>query len=291
LSNALHFLVLDAYPREIRAALRRVGAAEAGELYARLLRALEPDATVDVLYPADPDAALPYGAALAAYDGVAWTGSSLSVYVSEDARVRRQVELVRATYAAGVPSFGSCWAAQLSVVAAGGRCAAHPQGREFGISRRITLSAAGRAHPMYAGKAAVFDALTSHADEVVELPAGAALLASNAFSNVQAVAVTQARGTFWAVQYHPEYDLHDIARLCVLRTDELVRQGTFADPTAAHAYVEQLEALHRDPTRHDLVHELQVDPALLDGAQRQLEVRNWIELLVKGAAASRRPQP
>jgi len=280
LHRPLHLLVCDAYPREGRDGLQRAAATLAGKLYERLLRRLEPDAAIDILYPADVDVALPLGTMLADYDGVVWTGSSLTIYHDGDPRVRRQIELARAAFEAGVPSFGSCWAAQLSVVAAGGRCAANPKGREFGVSRRIALTAEGRAHPMYRGKPPVFDAFTSHADEVTVLPPSAHLLASNDFSSVQAVAV-ESRGAFWAVQYHPEYDLHEVARLCVFRTDELVRQGTFSDRNEAEEFVEQLETLHRDPTRDDIRRSLDVDGSLLDGTQRTIEPHNWIEFLVK----------
>jgi len=280
LHRPLHFLVCDAYPREGRDGLQRAAATLAGKLYERLLRRLEPDAAIDILYPADVDVALPSGTVLADYDGVVWTGSSLTIYHDDDPRVRRQIELARAAFEAGVPSFGSCWAAQLSVVAAGGRCAANPKGREFGVSRRIVLTAEGRAHPMYRGKPPIFDAFTSHADEVTVLPPSAHLLASNDFSSVQAVAV-ESRGAFWAVQYHPEYDLHEIARLCVFRADELVRQGTFSDRNEAEEFVEQLETLHRDPTRDDIRRSLGVDGSLLDGTQRTIETHNWIEFLVK----------
>ena len=39
----------------------------------------------------------------------------------------------------GVPGFGSCWAAQIAVAAAGGRVAASPHGREMGVGRKIKL--------------------------------------------------------------------------------------------------------------------------------------------------------
>lgn len=279
-SRPLRFLVCDAYPREGRDGLQRAAATFAGKLYERLLRRLEPAAAVDILYPADIDVALPSGSALTEYDGVVWTGSSLTIYHDDDPRVRRQIELARAVFASGIPSFGSCWAAQLSVIALGGRCAANPKGREFGISRRIALTAEGRAHPMYRGKPPVFDAFTSHADEVTVLPPTGHLLASNDFSRVQAVAV-ESPGAFWAVQYHPEYDLHEVARLCVFRMDELVRQGTFRDRSEAQEFVERLETLHRDPTRDDIRRSLGVDGSLLDDTQRTLETRNWIEFLVK----------
>ena len=277
--TALRLLVLDAYAPEGRKALRDAGGTEAGRLYERMLRRIAPGATVKVAYPADPTPNLPAGEDLARFDGVAWTGSSLTILDDSDPRVLRQIEFARAVFAADIPSFGSCWAAQLAVVAAGGRCAASPRGREFGISREIALSPAGRAHPLFAGKPPVFDAFTSHADEVVELGAGARLLASNAWSRVQAVSVEPARGRFWAVQYHPEYDLHEVASLCRLRADELVSQGSFANRSEAEHFITDLEDLHRDPSRTELARSLQLGPDLLDEEQRTREVCNWIRSL------------
>ena len=275
-ATGLRLLVLDAYAPEGRAAVRGAGGTEAGRLYERMLRALRPDALIDVAYPADPDPQLPSGVALANYDGICWTGSSLTIYDTGDARVRRQLEFARAGCDAGVPGFGSCWAAQLAVAAAGGRCAASPKGREFGVARRITLTEEGAAHPLFRDKPRRFDAFTSHADEVVELCDGAQRLASNEWSRVQAVAVARGRGRFWALQYHPEYDPHEVAALCRLRKRELVGQGSFADDAAAELYIAQLEALHADPARADLAAALGIGADLLDPERRSLEVRNWL---------------
>lgn len=279
----LRILVLDAYAAEGRGAIRGAGGTEAGRLYERMLRALAPDARIDLAYPADPDPQLPSGVAIRDFDGIAWTGSSLTIHVESDPRVRRQLEFAREVYAAGVPSFGSCWAAQLSVAAAGGRCAANPKGREFGVSRRITLTEAGRAHPMYRGKPPVFDAWTSHADHVVALCDGGTLLASNEWSRVQAVSVARGGGRFWALQYHPEYDAHEVASLCRLRQEELIAQGTLADEAAAADFIARLEALHADPANEALAKSLGVEPALLDFEQRTLEVRRWLASLTRAS--------
>lgn len=281
--TGLRLLVLDAYAPEGRAAVRGAGGTEAGRLYARMLRTLRPDAAIDIVYPADPDPQLPSGVALSNYDGICWTGSSLTIYDLDDVRVRRQLQFARAVRDTGVPSFGSCWAAQLAVAAAGGRCAASPKGREFGVARRITLTDAGAVHPMFRDKPRHFDAFTSHADEVVELCEGAQLLASNEWSRVQAVAVERASSRFWALQYHPEYDPHEVAALCRLRKRELVGQGSFADDAAADVYVAQLEALHADPARTDLAAALGIGADLLDPERRTVEVRNWlVSLETKG---------
>ena len=274
-----HFLVIDGYHRDGREELCAGGATPAGELYAQMLKKILPTCKVDIVYPADPGVSLPRGAALADYDGIAWTGSSLTIY-ADDARVAPQVELAKAAFAAGVPSFGSCWAAQIAVVAAGGSVAAHPRGREMGIARKIALTPEGQKHPLFTGKPIVFDAFISHEDEVTRLPGGAVLLASNSFTTVQAVAVTHNGGTFWAVQYHPEYDLHELARLTYCRADKLVSKGFFADRAAALDYVDKLEALHQDPSRKDLAWLLGVDDDVMDEHKRLVEVRNWIERLV-----------
>ena len=118
MANEPTFLVIDGYRRDGREALAAGGATPAGELYEQMLKRCHPGCRVDVIYPADPGVSLPSGAALESYDGLAWTGSSLTVY-ADDPAVTPQIELARAAFEAQVPSFGSCWAAQIGVVAAG----------------------------------------------------------------------------------------------------------------------------------------------------------------------------
>jgi GMP synthase (glutamine-hydrolysing) len=280
MANGPRFLVLDGYSMEGREDLRSGGATTAGELYARMLKACAPNsAEVDILYPADPGAALPAGAALEQYDGIAWTGSSLTVF-SDDPKVAPQIEFAKAAFDARVPSFGSCWAAQIAVVAAGGRCDINPKGREMGIARKIALTPEGRAHPLFRGKKSVFDAFISHDDEITHLPPSGLLLASNSHTQVQAISVTHKGGVFWGLQYHPEYDLHELARLCYCRKRKLTERGFFRDMDAAQAYVDRLEALHQDPGRKDIAWLLGIDEDVMNEDIRRAEVRNWIDLLV-----------
>lgn len=286
MSDTLRFLVLDGYARAGREDLANGGASTAGKLYERLLQSAHADAAVDIVYPADPDASLPSGAAIADYDGIAWTGSSLTVY-HDTPEVNAQIEFQRQVFKAGVPSFGSCWAAQIAVVAAGGGCAAHPQGREMFVARKIALTPEGRSHPLYRDKKTVFDAWISHDDEITHLPHGAVLLASNDYTRVQSLALTHDAGTFWALQYHPEYDIHEMARLIFCRKQKLTNLGFFADMDAAQAFVDKLEALHQDPGRKDLAFQLGLDADIMDSNIRTREVRNWIEQLVIPTKAQR----
>jgi GMP synthase (glutamine-hydrolysing) len=155
----------------------------------------------------------------------------------------------------------------------------------MGIVRKIQLTPAGEKHPMLEGRQPVFGNLMSHLDEVTELPPGAVVLATNDFTQVQAMEVRHGKGTFWAVQYHPEYDLHEMARLITARAQKLLREGFFADAADLSAYVEKLEALHRDPNRKDLRWQLDIEDDVLSDEIRQLEFRNWIQKVVLPRAA------
>ena len=248
----LRFLIIDGYTKAARDQLASGGASIAADLYATMLEKWSPvPVRCHKLYPSDPDRAMPDLAALAAYDGVTWTGCSLGCN-DDSAEVADQIQLQRDIYEVGIPSFGSCWAAQIAVVAAGGRVTINPKGREMGISRKIGLTNEGLGHPMHTGRRAIFDAFTSHDDEISQLPSGGVVLSGNAFSDVQSVCVTHGNGTFWGVQYHPEYDLHELARLTFCRIEKLSRKGFFQSRDHALAYVDDLEQLHQDATRKDL---------------------------------------
>ena len=274
------FLVIDGYTRSARDELTQGGASLAADLYDRMLKKCGPPGTeCDLLFPSDAGAELPTGASVEQYDGIAWTGCSLRINDASD-DVARQVDFARLAFQRGIPSFGSCWAAQIAIAAAGGTIQANPHGREMGIARKIKLTPAGRGHPMYAGKADVFDAFTSHDDEVTHLPPGAVSLAGNAWTEIQAVSVVHQGGTFWGLQYHPEYDLHELARLTFCRIEKLIRQGYFRNREEALVYVGQLEALHEDRSRKDLAWQLGIDGDVMSDDVRLVEVRNWIWQLV-----------
>lgn len=274
------FLIIDGYPKESRDQFREVGMGLAWELYRDMLVAHLPEAQYDVWLSSDPETKPITDAALSGYAGILWPGCNLTVYKFDDPRVSSHLELAGRAYEAGVPQFGTCWGIQVAVVVAGGEVGPHPLGREMGIGRKIALTDAGRAHPMYDGKPPVFDGFVSHDDEVKKLPAGAVHLAGNGWSTYHAVAVTYKGGTFWGIQYHPEYDLHEMARLICAREDRLVKYGFFVGHDDLAAYVDKLESLHANPGAKNLRWQLGIDDDILDTARRQCEFHNWIYKLV-----------
>jgi GMP synthase (glutamine-hydrolysing) len=229
---------------------------------------------------------LPQGMAMTDFDGVTISGSPLNIYHDIPA-VRRQIELAREIFHAGVPTFGSCWGLQLMTAALGGQVRLNPRGREIGIARMITLNEAGREHSMYRGKGPAFDALCSHEDEVEALPACGVLLASNAVSRVQAAEMVDGVKSFWGVQYHPEHTFTLAAAIITSRAKRHVAEGLALDEADALRIAGDFRALDETPVRGDLVWKYGVGADVLDRSMRTLEFRNWLDAKVRPYAARR----
>ena len=286
MTNPLRFLIIDGYPKQSRDDLHEAGMKLAWKLYADMLLQHLPDATYDVLLPSDVGVEMPPARDLGAYSGIIWTGCNLSINDTDNPSVSGQIDLARDAYEVGVPSFGSCWGIQMAAVAAGGEVRPNPKGREMGMGRKIYLTSEAHNHPMFAGKPRVFEGFVSHDDMVTRIPPGGTLLAANSFACVQALAVTHKKGTFWATQYHCEYNLHEIARLTVAREKKLVAAGFFRGHADLMELVDRMEALAKEPDRKDLRWQLAIDDDVLSDSIRQCEFVNWINRLVLPAAGS-----
>ena len=276
----LAICILNGYPRASRDNFDRCGVGHPHAFFTDFLCRYLPSAQVETWFVADPDPCPRPGASLHDYSGFIWTGSDLTIYDDHDQRVRRQIELARAIFKAAIPSFGSCWGIQMAAVAAGGAVAKNPQGREWCLARNISLTEEGRRSKLMVDKPRRFDGFSMHLDEVITLPAGATLLATGDHTQVQALEVKSGRGTFWSTQYHPEYNLQEMARLIAARAIPLIQEGFFTTQEEVGIFAGQLEALHADPMSVDLRQQLDIDDTVLDPAIREQELRNWVDYQV-----------
>ena len=279
----MNLLIAESEPEEARDARRASTGRSSGETFVDTLRTLVPDASFDIYRPQEPGEP---AQALDAYDGVFLSGSPLHVY-HDNHEVRANVDFMRAVFAAGVPSFGSCAGLHIAVVAAGGAVRRNPDGHEVGLARRIALTPEGARHPLLEGRPAAFDAPAVHGDEVETLPEDATRLAGNAASPVQAAEIRHGAGTFWGVQYHPELPLEQLAQAIRRQSDGLVERGLARDETDVEAQAALFEALGREPDRLDVAWRLGVDREVAEDARRVTELRNALRHLVEPTRARR----
>jgi GMP synthase-like glutamine amidotransferase len=133
------------------------------------------------------------------YAGVLLLGGPMSV-AEDDAHphYRTLFRLVRGFHEEGRPIFGICLGAQILARGLGSRV--YPQGgTEFGF-QPVTLTEAGLADPLFAGLGPSVRPMQWHEDSF-DLPAGAVLLAENAFCRNQAYRMGELS---YGVQFHPE---------------------------------------------------------------------------------------
>jgi GMP synthase (glutamine-hydrolysing) len=266
-------LVIDGNRAETRTKQQAAGGSASGEGYAAVLQSLLTDLHCDITYPAD--GAVNLSRSLSDYAGVVITGSALNVY-DGGAHIERQIELARAVFAAGVPFFGSCWGLQVAVTAAGGVVRRNPLGREFGFGRRIMLTTAGLAHPLYLDKPPVFEAITVHRDDIAALPANSIELARNEMG-LQAAEIRYDHGVFWGTQYHPEYSFNEMAATTLRYGQTLINEGLFANQAELDSYATDLRVLQQAPSDTRLTWRHGLGPALSDSNLKLAELRNWLQ--------------
>lgn len=284
----MRFLVIDSETAEHREARRESAGKSSGETFLATLEQLSPGARIDRVAPADAGGPVLDADAIAAYDAVFISGSPLHVY--EDApEVHRQLDLMRAVYASGVPSFGSCAGLQLAVAAAGGTVRRMPKRMEAAIARRLTATDAGRNHPLLAGRPPAWDAAAVHTDEVESLPEGATLLARNGVTGVQAVEIRHGPGVFWGVQYHPELAPGEIAAAIRRQAASIVEAGLATDESAVEHRAQLLDRLHRDPDDIAARWELGVDDEFAREDRRRVELTNFIAAIPNLRGAGEAP--
>lgn len=274
-------LVMEGNTLARQAEARTLGVRSASGIYIESVRAHFPDIECDVVHAADRGQSLQPGSSFADYHGLIIGGSGLHAY-DPCFEVTNQIELLKSFAQTGKPILGSCWGLQIAVIAAGGTVARSPNGREVGIARKITLNPAGRSHPFFRNKPAVFDAPCIHYDEVRSLPGGAHLLCSNAHSHVQGAIIPVGRSDVWAVQYHPEFDLLHLSGLYDLYARDMVEQGFFEDEADAAAYKRDIHALANNPHDSPRRWQLGIDQDVIDDQIRRAEIINWIEHNILG---------
>lgn len=282
----MHIMIFQGSPEASQKRFEATGGRTNEAVFTEALQSQDASVTTFTLNVVDGET-LPQGMALSDFDGVVITGSPLSTY--EDVPgVHRQIALARDVFEAGIPTFGSCWGLQLMTAALGGTVRLNPRGREIGIARTIQLNDQGRAHPMYRDKPHAFAALCSHQDEVVALPDGGVVLASNAVSDVQAAEITRGAKSFWGVQYHPEFDFRVIAALIEKRADRHLSEGLARTEADVATIVADFRALDSEPSRKDLAWRYGLAADVLDTNIRRAEFGNWLTNKVRPYATSRK---
>ena len=172
------------------------------------------------------------------YDGLIWGGSSLNIY-NDCIEIRRQISFMKECFKNIKKILAICWGMQVAVTAAGD----------------IEVNNLGLKHKLYKDKEK-FNTPAFNFDEVVKIPDGTKLLASNLVNHVQAVNFKEGVSDIWGIQYHPEITYNKMISLIHLGKDRLLDRKAFKDRKEIDEHVKKINDVNQLSDKHSRMREL-----------------------------------
>ncbi|MEM7197192.1 MAG: type 1 glutamine amidotransferase [Pseudomonadota bacterium] len=273
-------LIVEGNTREILNRMQELGYQDTAGAYGDVLKEIGFVDTIDIAYPGEEGANIDTPVPLSDYTGIAWTGSALNAYKNDDAiAINHQRDFALRAFTSGTPIFGSCWGMQIMAMALGGQVIKNPMGRELGVARNITVNALGQKHPMFAGRNIAYDQLSVHTDIVATAPKGAVVLSANENTSIQSMVIEEGGGTFWGVQYHPEFDFAYLSGILRRYGQRLVDDGYFKNLDDLHAHADTWQSIHDTPDDFANTWRYGFSADVTTPERRRLELINWLDFI------------
>ena len=218
---------------------------------------------IDAIYPTKKDFILARINDLKQYDGILWTGSSLSINETWEF-IESQIKLCELCFQSQIPIYGSCWGLQVAVYTAGGKVVFSKNGYEIGIMENLKLTHEGKNHFLFKNKNNPISSFCVHKDYIEQIPQNSTILAYNNFCPVQALEIKYKGGIFVGVQYHPEFDINQM-----FSTYERLKNIL---------YDNQYFNSHGDYSK-EITYLKNIDAFYNNEVYRILEITNWLDTL------------
>ena len=272
----MNILIVDGNEKSSSEMYTKIGMNTQFEEYSNILTELSSmPLKIEIIHPTWENNFLYNGINLDDFKGIVWTGSVLNIY-EDKPEITRQIELAKALLEKENKIFGSCWGLQVLTTAAGGLVRKNPKGLEAVISKNILLNKDGINHKMYTNKPKQFDSFCWHYDEVERIPDDSIVLASNKYSEVQALTFKKGQSEVWAVQYHPEFSPNWVSGLMAMRKKLLLKDKIYS---SEENYQEMYSYLSNINNNNFLEKKLNIDYSLKNKSVRYTELSNWLKNL------------
>ena len=126
---------------------------------------------------------------------------------------------------------------------------------------------------MYSNKPSRFKAFCWHYDEVSKIPENSTILASNNYSDVQALTFVRGNSEVWCVQYHPEFNPFWVSGLMAMRKNILLDNKVFENEKEYNFMYRYLSDVNNNK---NLEKDLDIKNSLIDNSVRYAELSNWL---------------
>ncbi len=196
------------------------------------------------------------------FDGIIFTGGAMRINDMTD-EIKKHINFATNCFKHNKKILAICWGLQICSVAAGGKVAPAKNGAHIGIASDVKINNEGKDNLIYRNKKNVFTTPAFNFDEVVEIPDGATLLASDKVNKVMGIYFKVGGSEIWGLQYHPDYKYQQMISLSNARKDSLLNNKVFNNE---NEYLKHILLIEEEDKK-------------LDFENRTCEVKNWLEFL------------
>ncbi|MDB3932328.1 type 1 glutamine amidotransferase [Candidatus Pelagibacter sp.] len=257
---SLNILIVEGNNPEDSSVFIKAAKASCSENLKNLVQKIEPLADVKIINPSKDNETTEALDNMDQYDGIIFTGGAMRINDMTD-EIKKHINFASNCFKHGKKILAICWGLQVCSTAAGGKVAPAKNGAHIGIATDVKINDDGKKNLIYKNKKDIFTTPAFNFDEVIELPKGAKLLASDSINRVMAIYFKSGQSEIWGVQYHPDYEYWQMVNLSNARKDRLLNNNIFKNEDEFEKHVKYIE--EQD----------------LDFNNRTHEVRNWLNNL------------
>ena len=257
---SLNILVVEGNNPEDSSVFIKAAKASCSQNLKNLVQKIEPLAEVKIINPSRDNETTEALENMDQYHGIIFTGGAMRINDMTD-EIKKHINFASNCFKHGKKILAICWGLQVCSTAAGGQVAPAKNGAHIGIATDVKINDEGKKNLIYKNKKDIFTTPAFNFDEVIELPKGAKLLASDSINRVMAIYFKSGQSEIWGVQYHPDYEYWQMVNLSNARKDRLLNNNIFKNEDEFEKHVKYIE--EQD----------------LDFNNRTHEVRNWLNNL------------
>ncbi|MDC0859870.1 type 1 glutamine amidotransferase, partial [Candidatus Pelagibacter sp.] len=223
---SLNILVVEGNNPEDSSVFIKAAKASCSQNLKNLVQKIEPSAGVKIINPSKDNETTEVLDNMDQYDGIIFTGGAMRINDMTD-EIKKHINFASNCFKHGKKILAICWGLQVCSTAAGGQVAPAKNGAHIGIATDVKINDEGKKNLIYKNKKDIFTTPAFNFDEVIELPKGAKLLASDSINRVMAIYFKSGQSEIWGVQYHPDYEYWQMVNLSNARKDRLLNNNIF----------------------------------------------------------------
>ena len=259
---SLDILIVEGNIAEDSEIFIKAGGATAADNLKNLVLNLEPSSNIKIINPGNDEETKYALENIEKFNGIIFTGGAMRLN-DMTSEIKKHINFASNCFKHYKKILAICWGLQVCSTAAGGKVAPGKNGAHIGIAFDVEINQEGKKNSIYKNKKIKFTTPAFNFDEVIEIPENAILLASDRINNVMGIYFESGNSKIWGLQYHPDYEYHQMINLSKARKDRMINNKNFKDENDFQNHINYIKD----------------EDKKLNFENRTCEVKNWLDII------------